>query len=240
MTFHRQDFRTLLIHKLLEFKRSRFATKPQRSYAQEGEDILLRRLLDKSGPGSYVDIGAHHPTRFSNTYHFYRLGWSGLNIDAQPGSMRAFNRIRPRDINVEIGISDKRGTLDFHIFNEPALNSFNGKLSAMRNQDADRYKIVETRPVMTRPLREVMEQYWPAGRMIDFMSIDTEGLDIEVVRSNDWSRFRPAFLVVEMLNTSLHGVSEHMISRFLAQYDYRLVSKLLNSVIFQSTTRNPN
>lgn len=53
--------------------------------------------------GFYVDVGAHHPMRFSNTYFFYRMGWSGINIDAMPGSMKEFKKYRRRDINLELG-----------------------------------------------------------------------------------------------------------------------------------------
>jgi len=71
------------------------------SFAQEGEDRVLYRMFQGrfGRPGFYVDVGAHHPTRFSNTYLFYRMGWRGINLDAMPGSMAAFARARPRDIN---------------------------------------------------------------------------------------------------------------------------------------------
>src|SRR5688500_1685041 len=67
------------------------------SYALEGEDMVLRRLFEGKTRGFYVDVGAHHPRRFSNTYYFYRRARRGINIDAAPGSMEAFNRDRSRD-----------------------------------------------------------------------------------------------------------------------------------------------
>jgi hypothetical protein len=74
------------------------------SYAQEGEDMVLRRIFEDQPLGFYVDVGAHHPVRFSTTYFFYRRGCRGINIDATPGSMDAFRRLRPRDINLEVAI----------------------------------------------------------------------------------------------------------------------------------------
>src|ERR1700733_13651528 len=79
-----------------------------RSHSQEGEDRVLASLLLKAhggilpSSGFYVDVGAHDPFRFSNTYFFYRRGWSGINIDAMPGSMRRFISHRPRDLNLEL------------------------------------------------------------------------------------------------------------------------------------------
>lgn len=81
---------------------TRFHTK---SYAQQGEDLILREMLAYAQSGFYVDVGAHHPFRFSNTYLFYKQGWRGINIDAMPGSMKLFDRFRPRDINIQCGVA---------------------------------------------------------------------------------------------------------------------------------------
>lgn len=80
-----------------------------KSYAIQGEDLILRELFEYAKSGFYVDVGAHHPFRFSNTYLFYKVGWRGLNIDAMPNSMKLFNRFRPRDINIECGVAFNGG-----------------------------------------------------------------------------------------------------------------------------------
>lgn len=82
------------------------------SYALQGEDLILREMLHSAQKGFYVDVGAHHPFRFSNTYYFYKRGWSGINIDAMPNSMALFKRFRPRDINIECGVSYTGGGAD--------------------------------------------------------------------------------------------------------------------------------
>ena len=111
------------------------------SWSQEGEDLLLKRVFEGQSVGFYVDIGAHHPKRFSNTYLFYRMGWRGINIDAMPGSMSAFNKIRSRDINIEAGVGEKATQLDYYIFNDPALNGFSSQLSEYREASYDNYEI---------------------------------------------------------------------------------------------------
>src|SRR5687768_10814903 len=105
------------------------------SYAQEGEDLILLRLFDGDLPGVYVDVGAHHPFRFSNTCLLFERGWRGINIDARPGSMAAFRRARPRDINLEIGISERPAELEFFLFEEPALNTFDRALAEARQAE---------------------------------------------------------------------------------------------------------
>ena len=118
--------------KLIEFKNNNLDGYALKSYSQEGEDMILRRLFEKQQTGFYVDVGAHHPKRFSNTYFFYKKGWKGINIDAMPDSMKPFNKIRPRDINIEKPVSDKKQVLTYYAFNEPALNGFSKELSDER------------------------------------------------------------------------------------------------------------
>lgn len=90
----------------------------QKCYSQEGEDQILRRMFEKKNTGFFVDVGAHHPIRFSNTYFFYRKGWSGVNIDATPGSMVSFDKLRARDTNIECGIDEQEDVLDFYCFSD--------------------------------------------------------------------------------------------------------------------------
>lgn len=171
----------------------------QLSYAQEGEDRILSALLrlpERKQPGFYVDVGAHHPQRYSNTFLFYLSGWCGINIDAMPGSMRQFQLDRPRDINIEAAISEEADTLTFYEFNEPALNGFSRELASERDHYRG-WKIVAERQIATVRLGTLLEQHLPKGRMIDFISVDVEGLDLEVLKSNNWEVFRPAVVLVE-------------------------------------------
>ena len=83
-------------------------------YSQEGEDILLSRIFGEQTEGFYVDVGAHHPRRFSNTCFFYKRGWRGINIDALPGSMKVFQKLRPHDINLELAVSEREQVLTYY------------------------------------------------------------------------------------------------------------------------------
>ncbi|MBP1652581.1 MAG: hypothetical protein H6Q26_2738, partial [Bacteroidetes bacterium] len=93
------------------------------AYSSEGEDLILKRIFDNKQNGTYVDVGAHHPFRVSNTYIFYKKRWKGINIDPNPGSKAMFDRYRPLDTNLEMGVSSTRQHLTYHIFNDPALNT---------------------------------------------------------------------------------------------------------------------
>lgn len=165
----------------------------QSSWSQEGEDMILARIFDGIREGFYVDVGAHHPKRFSNTYKLYRQGWSGINIEADGDLFRKFRRARRRDINLNLMIGAEATDREFVIFEEPALNSADpGTVFA---READVVRRVLMRSV---PLTKVLDEH-VGNRKIDLLSVDVEGLDLEVLRSNDWSCWRPSVVVIEAL-----------------------------------------
>lgn len=205
---------------------------PQLCYSQDGEDLILDRMLERQADGFYVDVGAHHPVRFSNTYLFYRRGWRGINIDAEPGSMRSFKKLRSRDINVECGVAGRGGVMTYFRFNEPALNTFDE--GEARLKDKEPYKLIERVDVPVRRLDDLLDQYMPLGQNIDFMTVDVEGKDQEVLASNDWERFRPRYILAETLRTDMLHLAECPVVKLLASVGYKPVAKAYNTTFFAS------
>ncbi|MFB6457701.1 FkbM family methyltransferase [Chitinophaga sp. Hz27] len=205
----------------------------QFSFAQEGEDMILRRFFDNRKEGFFVDIGAHHPIRFSNTYRFYLDGWRGINVDAMPGSMEAFRKIRPEDINLEVPVSDQKQVLKFYIFNEPALNTFSEK-EAKTKDGLNNYKIVDVRDLETVTLSEILDKHLPEGKKIDFLSVDVEGLDLQVLQSNNWEKYRPEFVLVEDLMSDVSDSLEGPLYKYLQSKDYKLVARSYNTAFYRN------
>lgn len=206
-----------------------------RSWSQEGEDQILRRIFEKQVAGFYVDVGAHHPKRFSNTYLFYRRGWRGINIDAMPGSMMIFDSARPRDINLEMGIGLSVGKLDYYVFNEPALNGFSKDLAEQRHEADTACQIRKVIKVDVQPLSQVLDRHLNTNQEIDFMSVDVEGLDFDVLKSNDWSKYRPKFVLAEILGSSLHEIEPTEIGQFMHDNNYVIFAKCMNTVFFKDS-----
>ena len=191
--------------------------------------MILRRLFEGREAGTYVDVGAHHPWRYSNTYWFYRQGWSGLNIDATPGSMDAFRRSRPRDRNVEAAVAGNARTITFFAFDEPALNTFDP--AAVERAKLGGYRVVGEREVLTTTLAELLREHLP-GVEIDFLSVDVEGLDAEVLESNDWDAFAPEVVLAETFGQALDEVQASPVARVLGSRGYHLLAKTANTAIF--------
>ena len=198
--------------KIINIKNHYFDGYSLKSYSQEGEDMILKRLFEKQEKGFYVDVGAHHPKRFSNTYYFYKKGWNGINIDAMPNSMKLFNKIRPRDINIEKPISDEKQILTYYAFNEPALNGFSKELSDSRVKEENNYHIIFEKDIETSTLEEVLDINLPRNQEIDFLSIDVEGLDFMVLKSNNFEKYKPKVILIEILGSSLSDIDNNEIS----------------------------
>ena len=149
------------------------------SWSQAGEDLALLAVFGNKKSGSYIDIGAHHPSRFSVTRHLYQLGWSGVNVEANPDLIKSFAKERSRDINlcVAVGLEPKYA---FTIFEEPALSTFDASWRDKFISENNRIsKVVE---VEGRKLRRILDEFAPVNR-IDLLSIDAEGSDLQVLQS---------------------------------------------------------
>ena len=205
------------------------------SCSQFGEDMIVRYLLQDVRKGFYVDIGAHHPVFISNTYHFYRRGWQGINVDAMPGSMEVFRVLRARDINLEACVDlTADQSRAFILFDSPALNTLSEE-EAQQSVRAGLGKIIGRQSVRTTTLDAVLDAHVPPGTDISFLTIDIEGLDELILRNHDFGRYRPRVLVFERKDINLLSCGNDSLIAHLADQGYRLVATTGVSVIMQAT-----
>ena len=201
------------------------------SFSQFGEDMILRNLFLGKKDGFYVDVGAHDPIRYSNTYYFYKQGWSGIVIDPLPGAFSRFAAIRPRDIALSIGISDEPGELQYYCFSQSLYNTFSSEQAGKVEMTGNPLQEVLTIPV--RRLDDVLECYLPKGHSLDLLSIDAEGYDLHILRSNNWVAFKPKTIVVENLSIDPSRLEQDEICKFLNKLNYSLVGFTHMSLFFK-------
>lgn len=171
----------------------------QKSFSQCGEDCIvnfLRNVL-KIDPFSYLDIGAHHPFRMNNTASFYKMGYSGVLVEPDPTFYRLLKKSRKRDIVLNCGITPTHTNekLTFFLIDPPSLNTFS-------REDAERYesmghKIIKTIDIPCLTVTELIERYFPSQPT--FVSIDCEGLDVQILKSINFMKNRPGIISVETL-----------------------------------------
>ena len=172
-----------------------------------GEDAVILHLLAGKRNGFFVDVGCHHPLRFSNTALLSEyFGWSGLNIDADADLISAFNEGRTRDINVCACIGKDRGVKHLNVFHETAVNTIDQ--AHADHMAAACFKLRERRPVEVFPLSDIVEAHVSADVDVDLLSVDAEGMDLEVLQSFDWKR-RPQVVAVEAHGFTLSEAVAH-------------------------------
>jgi FkbM family methyltransferase len=163
------------------------------TYAQNFEDVMLARLFGEQSVGFYIDIGAWHPTELSVTKHFYDLGWSGINVEPITKQYELFAAERPRDVNLCVAVTDRKGPLRFHeCTSDTALSTIDDALAAAlakQGYEITSYDIDAVTPA------EIFA--YGNGKTVDFLKIDVEGCEERIVRSVDWHSFRPRVLVIE-------------------------------------------
>jgi FkbM family methyltransferase len=201
-------------------------------FSQEGEDLILEEYFQGVNKGFYIDIGAYHPIRYSNTYKFYLKGWHGINIDARPGSMQIFKKVRPKDINLEIAIGNRSECLKYYMFDEPALNGFSKEISEERDRDFH-FNILKTVDINLERLEVILDNFLPENTEIHFLSIDVEGLDYEVLLSNNFNKYRPKMILVETSVISEGLAFDSEINLFLNENGYSLVAKTFRTSFYK-------
>lgn len=208
-----------------------FFGRPRKSYSQFGEDIVLAKLLKKKN-GFYVDVGAYHPTHYSNTYLLYEKGWRGINIDPNPLSIKLFERYRNRDVNVAAGISEEKEYLTLYTFSHSNWNTFS-KEKAEQWMRKPGVNFLGEQKVPCVPLREVLKEHVPTGTVIDLLNIDAEGMDLSVLQSSDWGTYLPRVIVVESAQFNPDSPREDKIYSFLTEKRYALHAFMGVSLIFR-------
>jgi hypothetical protein len=200
-------------------------------FGQCGEDAILWHYFADRSNGFYVDVGCHHPYRYSNTALLATYkGWHGINIDLDERAIDAFRLIRPGDTNLNIAIGHEVGEVIATIFEDGAVNSLDSSLTAHQSTIRD---VRGTKTVQVRPLSAILDDFLPSGTAIDFMNVDAEGWDHMVLESNDWMKYRPEFIAVECHGFDLSNPQGHATFRFLTQQGYRLTSHAVITSIYQ-------
>jgi len=202
------------------------------TYAQHAEDLIVANILTLIGieTPSYIDIGAHHPLRDSNTALFYRNGSRGINVEANPDLINEFQRRRPDDITLNVGVAPQPGTIDFYrIDRYSGRNTFDRNTAEQFVQAHRQFTIQDVIRVETVTLQHIIDRHCGAIYP-DFMSIDIEGLDYDVLKSTDFSQSRPKVLCVE--TTSGDNRSEdHRLAELLTERGFYVQMRTLSNLI---------
>jgi FkbM family methyltransferase len=204
------------------------------SFSLFGEDRVIYKLLigkiSRQTPGLYVDIGCAGPYQNSNTILLYLMGWSGIAVDPNPVFTESFRKYRPQDraIHAAVGPTSKDVFFAAHQRFEERGRVVDS-MDALSNDPDYREPVA----IPCHTLAEIFEKNLPVpDAEIDFLDVDVEGMDLEILKSNDWSRFQPRLICVEDFETNLVAYIETPVHRYLASVGYTLHSSTFISKIY--------
>jgi FkbM family methyltransferase len=175
------------------------------SFSQSGEDLIVKFIFDQLGikNPSYIDIGAHHPYYISNTALFFKNGSRGINIEPDPTLFKEFLKYRKEDVNLNIGISDCKGEMDFYVISTPTLNTFSKEEADKYCLEGD-YQIKSIKKIKVQILSDIIKDF-SNGIFPQFLSIDAEGVDEIIIRELDFDKNYPIVICIETITFSTSG-----------------------------------
>jgi FkbM family methyltransferase len=188
------------------------------SYSSNHEDVLLARVFAGQPSGFYIDVGANDPIFASLTHHLYQvLGWHGINIEPVQRFYDRLVECRPRDLNLQVALSKKKGQLTIYEHQDAlsGLSTLDREVAESHRQDG---RQLLTRTVPTRTLREVCAEHAP--QTVDLLSIDVEGHELEVLQGADFRRCRPRVVMVEATKPNSRTPSHEAWEPLLLAADY--------------------
>lgn len=203
------------------------------SYAQFGEDFIIANIFEMLGIANptYLDVGAHHPLNCSNTALLYARGSRGLNVEANPNLIAAFQALRPDDVNLHLGVGLTSGVLDFFMIDAwSGRNTFDRATAEAFVRAHPAFQISRVIPVPVMTLSDIVSQHC-AGRFPDFLSIDVEGLDYDILAATAFDSDRPSVICAELVSGGDRSDSERMIA-LLTERGFLPYVRTVGNIIF--------
>ena len=208
------------------------------SYSYGSVDLLLEHIFKNQSHGFYIDVGCQHPVMNNNTYLFYKKGWNGINIDLDKKNIDLFNFYRKRDLNLNFAISSQEGERDLFFYHDKsAINTVEKSVA-----NYQRAQVKEIKKVKTKTLNSIIENSKFNNLTIDFVSIDVEGHELDVIKGFDLKKYKPKVIIIEFLDLSLKKLEiknlniknflKSEIYQYMIDKNYTLVNLIHSDLIF--------
>jgi FkbM family methyltransferase len=207
------------------------------SFSQCGEDLIVNHILSTLNIRQpiYLDIGAYHPVKLNNTYLFYIKGSNGVCVEPDPELFRCLKSKRKRDICLNLGVGPKqKGNANFYVMSSKTLSSFS-KEDAERYQSYGKERIVKVLQLPLVSINDVLQNYFK--RCPDFVSLDAEGVDFQILKSFDFSKHRPPVFCIETLTYTEDNSERKLleINEYMHENSYKAYADTyINSIFVDS------
>jgi FkbM family methyltransferase len=194
---------------------------PPVSYAQRFEDLYLLRCFGERSEGFYIDIGSGHPVYDNMSFAFYLRGWRGITVEPNPWLAQLTRAVRPRDRHVEALVGATVGETTFYLVSD--FHGFSTMIADHARAAQTQFgKSSQPRTVPVTTLARLCAQH-DVPRAFDFLKVDVEGAEADVLLNGDWQSYRPKVVVVEALAPYTLAPAYDAWEPFLSAHGYRYV-----------------
>lgn len=207
------------------------------SYAQAGEDVIIKFLFDskKIHQPSYLELGVFFPDVHNNTYLFYKNGSRGVLVEADESLINNIKQVRSEDtvLNIGVGINDST-VADFYVFNDSAISTFDKEEAAYREKQGT-YKIVKVLKIPIKSINKIISENFTTYPLL--LSIDVEGLDLNILKTLDFSSYPISVICAETCTYSENHIKpkDDRIAEFMNSKGYFLYADTyINSIFVNS------
>ncbi len=228
--FFYKNFNFLYRLYLLYVKHKTFL--PKKTYSMWGEDLFVEKYFKKVAKGFYVDVGAYHPYFWSNTQLLFKKNWEGINIDVNPASIEIFNDARPKDYNINAAVSNKNKKY-IKYYTKNIINTMSTTIVGSA-KTAFLKGSFDVRKAKCYKLDEIISKTKFKDRRIDFLNIDTEKSEIDVLKSLNFKKYKPKLICIEIHAKNEKKIKHHKTYLFLKRKKYKLIWNVGFSFIFKT------
>ena len=213
-----------------QFLKAKF--KPRLAYSHWGIDLIITKLLNSKNKGIYIDVGCHHPFLNNHSYLLYKSGWEGINIDIDYNSIDMFNFFRKSDVNIQTAVTDHKGEVDlFFYHNRAAKNTISKEFGS----DAK-----EQKKINSDTLNNIIENSKFKDSKIDFVSIDVEGNEMNVLNGYNLKKYKPKLILLEFIlpnkkefyEKDINEITDSEVYKFLIKNEYKLINWNHDDLLF--------
>ena len=211
----------------------------KKSYSLSNVDLVIERIFKKKKKGIFIDVGCNHPIKYNNTYLLYKKGWNGINIDLDQVSIKQFNELRSRDVNIQTLVTsfdnEEKDLYFYH--NRSAINTVSKELAESRNNN-----FKEIKKMKGKSLNSIIENSIFKNFKIDLMSIDIENYEYEALKNFNFDKYNIDIIVseitdvnikdLELYNLSLETITKSNLYKLLIENKYKLINWVNADLIF--------
>ena len=221
-----------IIYFIYQFIKSKKILKKKIFYSNWGIDMMADDIFKKKDKGIYIDVGCHQPILNNNTYRLYKRGWTGINIDLDFNTIDMFDFFRKRDLNIVAAISNKIEERNLYFFhNRSAINTLS---------EVQGFKAKEIRKIKTNTLNNIIENSKFKNEKIDYISIDVEGYELNVLKGFNFKKYKPKLVVLEFIDTSIKEFYEQKfekvlsseIHKFMTNENYKIINWIHDDLVY--------